>query len=56
VVDSLSAWSSCERLVELSVGQDPRAETEDVVAQVPDHLIDILDGRNEAASDLGVAR
>ena len=44
-----------ESLIELAVGQDARAETEDVVAQVPDRVIDVLDGPLEATSHLRVA-
>jgi hypothetical protein len=38
-----------EGLVELAVGQDARAQAEDVVAQVADDPVQLLDGVLEAA-------
>ena len=45
-----------DRLAELPVGEDARAQTEDVVAQIADRTVDVLDRVLEPCSDLGVVR
>ena len=41
---SNSAPELTQRLIQLAIGQDPRPEAEDVVAQIADRAVDVLDG------------
>jgi hypothetical protein len=46
---------SLQRLIELAVGQDARAQPEDVVAQVADDPVQLLDGMLNPGTQVVVA-